>query len=253
LYYFTDAYCVLYDFSHVCINTCINSHNYVIYSDGINHFVLFHDANTGLMSYTSKGRPTKEQAYNRLHCPEKLLDEINSLRKDLSVKQNTRILLLVSLATDDMVRLVSMHPEVWFIDCTGSTNRQKKDLFMLAIRNTLGKTFPGNLTIIPSGKRWVFHCIYRHAFLALNGKIACSRNRLALTDEDDSEMSPFENLIATTTIFSKSVLMLCIFHAVWQPFKEKIFPLLPKKNKRSNELSDVGEDWGKNSFMVHYS
>ena len=128
---------------------------------------------------------------------------------------------MVSLATDGTIRLVSMHPEVWFMDVTGGTNRQNRDLFMMAIRWPTGETFPGNLTVIPSGKRWIFHCIYQHAFLALYGRETCSRNRLSLCDEDDSEYGPFENCIETVKEFKDSRLMLCLFHAIWQVFKKR--------------------------------
>ena len=130
------------------------------------------------MTYVTSGRPTKEESHKRLNCPKQVLLDIQSIRKELSVEEGSRLLLLVSLATDEMVRFVSMHPETMFGDVTGSTNKQKKDLYMMAVRNPLSRTFPGNLTIIPSGQRWVFMCIYKLAFIGLYGKITCSRIRL---------------------------------------------------------------------------
>jgi hypothetical protein len=44
------------------------------------------------------------------------------------------------------------------------TNWQKKQLFVMAARTPSGTTFPGNLTIIPSEQKWVFHAIYQLAF-----------------------------------------------------------------------------------------
>ena len=81
--------------------------------------------------------------------------------------------------------------------------------------------------------------------MALYGKLTVMRNRLALTDEDEAEYGSFESLIATCGLFGETMLCLCIFHGVWQPFKEKVFTRLPKKSARSKELSSVGEDWGK--------
>jgi hypothetical protein len=54
--------------------------------------------------------------------------------------------------------------------CRAGTNNQKKELFVMAVRSPSGKTFPGNFTIIPSAKKWVFHVIYRLAFLSLYGE-----------------------------------------------------------------------------------
>ena len=211
------------------------------FSAEISHFVVTHKTGEGIMAYHNKGRPTKEQVKIRLHCPDILETEINELRNKLRLSLDKKLLMLVSIATDDMIRMVTMHPEVWFMDVTGGTNRQNRDLFMMATRWPTGETFPGNLTVIPSGKRWIFHCIYQHAFLALYGKVTCSRNRISLCDEDDAEYGPFENCIATVKEFAKTCLMLCLFHAIWQPFKKEIFPHLPKKGEK---LTRTGKIWG---------
>ena len=71
-------------------------------------------------------------------------------------------------------------------------------------------------------------------------------NRLVLTDEEDAEYGSFESLIATNVKFKKSNVMLCIFHAIWQPFKRDIYPFCPRKSKKGKpiELSKVGSAWG---------
>ena len=70
---------------------------------------------------------------------------------------------------------------------SSGTNRHRKELFVMAVRTPSGKTFPGNFSIIPSAKKWVFHAIFRLAFLELYGDEVCSMNRLVLTDEEDAE------------------------------------------------------------------
>ena len=62
-------------------------------------------------------------------------------------------------------------------------------------------------------------------------------NRLVLTAKEDAEYRSFESLIATNDVFKSSKLMLCIFHAIWQPFKRDIYLLLPRKSKRDNLLN----------------
>jgi hypothetical protein len=113
------------------------------------------------------------------------------------------------------------------------------------VRTPSSKTFPGNFSIIPSAKKWVFHAIFRLAFLELYGDEVCSMNRLVLTDEEDAEYRSFKSLIANVK-FKKSKVMLCIFHAIWQPFKRDIYPLCLKKSKKGKplELSKVGSAWG---------
>ena len=242
MYYITDNY-------H-CHSQCLNKWRH-LFRLGINYFVVTHETGHGLMAYHSKGRPTKEHQRKRLECPELIEKEIMEIRKQLRLSKNAKLLMIVSIAIDDMVRLVSMHPEVWFMDVTGGTNLQNRDLFMLAICKPTGETFPGNLTVIPSGKRWIFVCLYEIGFIALYGSVTCPRNCKTLCDEDDAEYGPFENAIATLPEFEKSQLMLCVFHAVWQPFKKEIFPYLPKNTGKSKELTAIGEMWGKFIFLYH--
>jgi hypothetical protein len=129
-------------------------------------------------------------------------------------------------------------------------HQQAQELFVMAVRTPCGKTFPGNFSIIPSSKKWVFHAIFRTSFLQLYRTGICSMNCLVLTDEEDAEYRSFEALISTNDIFKSSKVMLCIFHAIWQPFKRDIYSLLPSKSPKGKpiELTEVGSQWGKLLF-----
>jgi hypothetical protein len=112
----------------------------------------------------------------------------------------------------------------------------------MAIRTPTGKTFPENYTIIPSSKKWIFHFMFCLAFLSLYGEQVCSMNQLVLTGEEDAEYHAFESVIATHDAFCSSKVVLCTFHAVWQPFKQDIYKLLPSKKSPKGkviELTDV--------------
>ena len=124
----------------------------------------------------------------------------------------------------------------------------------MAIITPTGTTFPGNYTIIPSSKKWIFHSIFRLAFLSLYGEHVCSMNQLVLTDEEDAEYRAFETMMATHDAFCLSKVMLCTFHAVWQPFKWDIYNLLPSKKSPKGkiiELNDVGKLWGEKFYLIH--
>ncbi len=110
------------------------------------------------------------------------------------------------------------------------TNQQKKELFVMAVCSASGDTLPGNLTIIPSAQKWVFHAIYQHAFPHLYSSEVCSRNRLVLTDEDTSQFKPSESLITTTNIFKLLNVMICTFHGIWMAFKKAIFLIFAKND-----------------------
>jgi len=122
----------------------------------------------------------------------------------------------------------------------------------MAIRTPSGKTFPGNFTIIPSSKKWVFHAIYRIAFVGLYGERTCSMNRLVLTDEEDAEYRSFEAVVSTNDTFRSSKVMLCIFHAIWQPFKRDVYSLLPKEQSKGKggKLTKEGKQFGKHLIYI---
>ena len=69
-----------------------------------------------------------------------------------------------------MARSVHMFPEVFYMDVTANTNRQKRDMFLLVVKDANGETFIGNATVIPSGQRWVFDKIYQSFFFNLYGE-----------------------------------------------------------------------------------
>ena len=123
----------------------------------------------------------------------------------------------------------------------------------MAVRSPTGKTFPGNYTIIPSAKKWVFHAIYLLAFLTLYGEYICSLNQLVITDEEDAEYRSFETLILTHEMFRSSTVMLCTFHAIWQPFNRDICHLLTSKKKTTGkliELTEIGRAWGESTWHI---
>ena len=221
---------------------------------GCNYFVVSHETGRGLIATRGRGRPPGKKKKHQKVVEEEIIiadfpqdreKEIAEMRRSLFVKDDSTVLLLVSICTDAMIKLVAMHPEVWFMDVTSSVNKQKSDLFMLAIRTPSGRTFPGNFTFIPSGKSWVFQCIYQYAFTSLFGTTVCSYNRLALFDDDFSERGPYESCIATLPHFSKSKVMLCVFHAVWMPFQERVIRFITARfHDGSGLLTKLGKEIG---------
>jgi hypothetical protein len=43
--------------------------------------------------------------------------KIQDLRNDFLLHNELKMMLLVSIAMNDMIRYVPMYPEVWFLDC----------------------------------------------------------------------------------------------------------------------------------------
>ncbi len=79
-------------------------------------------------------------------------------------------------------------------------------------------------------------------------------NRLVSTDEEDADYRSFECLIETHNVFQFSRVMLCTFHAVWQPFKCDLYLLLPSKKTRTGkliQLTEVGQKWGEYQIFIN--
>ena len=88
----------------------------IFYRKDIDYFCAMHVTGKGLFSQ-SKGHP-KSDSRQKLKCSVALNDKLLQLRKDFSLHDDTKMLVMLSISTSDMNRFVSMNPEVWFIDCT---------------------------------------------------------------------------------------------------------------------------------------
>ena len=128
----------------------LNTANISLISNKISSTIVYDDYETGLMLHTNPGgRPSKLDLDNNL-----MRENIADLR--LSHGSTSKMLLLLSFSTDLMIRSLHMYPEVWFLDVTARSNKQKRNLFVLVGRKPSGNSFISNVTLIPSGK---FCCV----------------------------------------------------------------------------------------------
>ena len=86
-----------------------------------------------------------------LNVDPNIQSDIEHLRESLTFDSNTKLVLLLSFSTDKMIKRTMMYPEVYFMDCTGWANHQKRELFISVVRSPSGKCFMSNVTVIPSG------------------------------------------------------------------------------------------------------
>ncbi len=47
-----------------------------------------------------------------------MMDKTNELREDFGLINEIKMVVMLSISTNDMNRYVAMYPEIWFIDCT---------------------------------------------------------------------------------------------------------------------------------------
>ncbi|EJK44632.1 hypothetical protein THAOC_36814, partial [Thalassiosira oceanica] len=104
----------------------------------ISHFYVMDDPLLGLVMHSRpRGRPP---SVNKFVCSDEVKNQVSNLRTELGFNEGTKILLLLSLATDEMIRLVTAYPEVFFMDITAGTNRQKRGMFLAVVKDSYGKT-----------------------------------------------------------------------------------------------------------------
>ena len=87
-----------------------------MYRKDIDYYCVMHVTGSRLFSQT-KGHPDSGTR-KKLTCSDYLNEKMRQLRKDFSLHDDTKMLVMLSISTNDMNRYVSMYPKVWFIDCT---------------------------------------------------------------------------------------------------------------------------------------
>ncbi len=77
-----------------------------------------HETGNGLYAYP-KGRPGRNSRIGeKLPCPVDVDQKLCKLRLDYGISESKSMMVFISLATKQMVRYMSMYPEVCFMDCT---------------------------------------------------------------------------------------------------------------------------------------
>ncbi len=66
----------------------------------------------------AEGQPTKKATRIRLECPKQTEDDLKSMRDDFLLNKKSQMLVMISMATDEMIQLAAMYPDVWSMDTT---------------------------------------------------------------------------------------------------------------------------------------
>ncbi len=82
----------------------------------INHFYILHK-DTGLYPY-SKGCPSNEEVRICLHCSAKIQADLERLQDSYLLNEKSQMLVMLSMATNEMIQLVAMCPELWIVYTT---------------------------------------------------------------------------------------------------------------------------------------
>ena len=77
-----------------------------------------HETGNGLYAYP-RGRPGRDSRIGeKLPCPVDVDQKLSKLCLDYGISESKSMTVCISLATKEMVQYMSMHPDVWFMDCT---------------------------------------------------------------------------------------------------------------------------------------
>ncbi len=100
----------------------------------VSYICITHVEGSGFNVYQSKGRQSQETV-QLMSLPERMEEHIKSLCSKMNYKDGTEIVLILSFASDKMIRMVNMFSEVFFMDVTCSTNHQNKPLFLTVLKD----------------------------------------------------------------------------------------------------------------------
>ena len=71
--------------------------------------VVYDDPESGLIATSTKGRPRNDSITPKetfpIECSPSTRVEIDDLRKSLSIKKSSKLVLMLSMANDDMIQL----------------------------------------------------------------------------------------------------------------------------------------------------
>ena len=158
---------------------------------GVTHVSLSMKPNRDLWVYKNRGRPTGEEV-GKLKCPKKMRKELKRTKKEMNFEMRQRFF----IASDEMARSMHMFPEVFYMDVTAKTNEQKRELFLMVVKDATGEPFIINATSsLPTRDEYSFRFTISLLQLYEENTIGC--NRWALTDDDNCEYVPLDNCIAT--------------------------------------------------------
>ncbi len=93
-------------FTHILPSVCLFNSS----RRDIDYFCVVHESGCGLFAH-AKGRPTGSKI-TPLPCSTSMIYTINELRKDFGLNNETKMVVMLSISTNDMNRYVAMYPEV---------------------------------------------------------------------------------------------------------------------------------------------
>ncbi|MGH7974394.1 MAG: hypothetical protein ACREBR_02615 [bacterium] len=184
---------------------------------------------------TSKGRPRRTTLSINDEALRKSYED-RRIREELEISDSQSLLLAVAWVTDGERRLLSMHPEVLFMDVTMQTNKEKRGLFLVAGKDGNSKGFTGARIFLPSEQRWVFHWVFSHCLPALLTEQVIAMNQLVITDGDSDAYIPLRNLMQARKFWTGTH-SLCEWHLLVQGWRRNVARHISSSSNSTGKIS----------------
>jgi hypothetical protein len=204
---------------------------------------------SGMVVTTNKGRPKgSKNARNR--SVEEVQDAAlnkkfdgDAIRHQLKLSVDQSILLAVGWISDNERRLVSMFPEVLFMDVTSQTNNEKRGLFVVAGKDSCARGFTATRIFLPSEQKWVFSWIFGYALPFLFGHSVLKRNKIVITDGDSNMYESLNEHTCYGGLWHGTHHLLCQWHLLNVSWRRDVRPHIPAKEVNLKYVGKKGDAW----------
>ena len=108
---------------------------------GISYHCVFDDPDLGVVAVSEPGGCPRQ-----LDTSPRIFDDINNLQVTLTFENTTKLVLLPSFVTNNMIKQTTMVPKIDCMGYTGQSNRGNLELFISIVRSPVEKCYMSNVT-----------------------------------------------------------------------------------------------------------
>jgi len=208
-------------------------------------YIVLTDTLSGLLVRRGKGRPSKLQP-----IPENFASySAHGKRDSLMLSDSQELLLAVGWVLDHELQLLSMFPEVFFMDVTCKTNKEGRGLFLVAGKDGNNCGFTAARIFLPSEQRWVFDWIFSTALPSLLSEEVIRKNKLCVTDGDPQMFEALRSQQAKREVWLGSHVF-CEWHLLVVGWKVHVSCTVPRGDEVCQEFSDTAYSWIQSWFWL---
>ena len=215
--------------------------------EDVSYFVVYDDPNSPLITIPNRKKMVKKsvqvvdgkciETSDAFEVDEETANYVKDKRKDLQLKDGSKIMLLLAWNTDEERRMFSLFPELISLDLTEGTNNAQRSLALLVAKDANNQTFTALRAFMPSHRTHAFQILLEHAVPYLLDKRALARTEVALTDGEAMLYNPLDCLIhhgrqQTGHHFSCCTHFLCVFHLTG---RDELATITPSSRKKRSD------------------